>query len=303
LPTDLELFERVQMTLDFIIIGAEKSGTTLLVELLRRSPSVALPAHEVRYFRDPFFPDRELPDSHFSDADRGKLRGIKHPSYLGRANVPARIKAHSPDVKIIAILRDPIERTIASYLHYFRHGQIPTLSPNVGIPILLDRPDSAPKYRDIIEFGHYSKYLSLYLEHFRRDQLLVLEFEQFVRQPTAINAVTDFLGIAPISDTSISRINEGTYDWGECMRRNHRAKMSFIYDEGMNIIGSRQPSSLVPAHDYPPEAVSIIEPVRDLLRSRYEKESEALTDLGLLSPKHWPSPVMPEPVAKQHLPE
>ena len=75
-------------------------------------------------------------------------------------------------------------------------------------------------------------------------------------------------------------------------------KNCFIYDEGMNIIGSRQPSSLVPAHDYPPEAVSIIEPVRDLLRARYGRESGALADLGLLSPKHWPSLVMPEPVAK-----
>src|SRR5579872_4213054 len=167
--------------LDFVIIGAEKSGTTLLVDRLRRSPHVTMPANEVRYFRDPFFPKRERPDLYFSEGDADKLKGIKHPSYLGNLEVPQNIKAHSPNAKLIAILRNPIDRTIASYLHYLRHGQIPCIHPNVGIPIMFENPDASPKYRDIIAFGDYAHYLGLYLKCFPREQILVLEFETLTR--------------------------------------------------------------------------------------------------------------------------
>lgn len=228
------------MGLGFIIIGGEKCGTTLLVELLRRSPEIAMPDREVRYFRDPFFPNREYPDQQFTSADIWKLRGIKHPSYLGRPEVPKRIAAHAPKAKLIAILRDPVKRTLASYLHYVRHGQIPCIHPNEGIPQMFAAPDASSKYRDIIAFGEYAKYLELYLALFPRQQLLVLEQEAFVRDPSGVERLFDFLGVArPEISWPLPRVNDGGYDWDECRRMHHLARAHFDYDEWSNIVGEK----------------------------------------------------------------
>lgn len=273
--------------LDFIIVGAEKSGTTLLVDLLRRSPDVAIPQQEVRYFRNPFFPDKERPDLYFSDANGRKLRGIKHPSYLGRPEVPQRIKEHSPSAKIIAILRDPIERTLASYLHYVRHGQIPCLSPNVGIPLLFENPDASPKYRDIIEFGDYAKYLQIFLQHFPRNQLLVLEFKEFMRSPDSVNVMFQFLSLTTPGDLwPLPRINEGNYDWGECQRLYGEAKRRFVYDDRANIIGTRDAGNTIYTSSEP-QIVELSPHVRNFLAERYKSQSASLERLGLLTPRNW----------------
>lgn len=275
------------LTLDFVIIGAQKSGTTLLVDLLLRSPRVAVPRSEVRYFRDPFFPEHERPDEFFGPGDQAKLKGIKHPSYLGQPEVPARIKDHSPDAKLIAILRDPVERALASYVHYLRFGQIPCIHPDLGIPIAFGSPDASPKYRDIVEFGDYARYLSLFLEHFPREQLLVLELEEFVRSPAAVNSLFEFLSLpAPPGLWPLHRVNEGIYDWGECQRLHHESTKRFVYDEAANIIGDRE--GLRPAAGpFDPQPLQLSSQARSLLASHYRSQRESLRALGLLDPHAW----------------
>jgi len=274
--------------LDFVIIGAEKSGTTLLVDRLRRSPHVTMPVNEVRYFRDPFFPKRERLDLYFSEGDADKLKGIKHPSYLGRPEVPTRIKSHSPDAKLIAILRDPAERAVASYLHYLRHGQIPCIHPNVGIPIMLDDPEASPKYRDILAFGDYARYLGLYLENFAREQMLVLEFEAFTHSQDGLQSLFDFLGLAvPAGTWPLKTVNGGTYDWGICRRQNAEAWQKFIFDDARNIIGSTGECVRNAVTDEAPEPLAINEDVMTLLKTRYANQVPDLRAMGLLDPQYW----------------
>ncbi|HYU13830.1 MAG TPA: sulfotransferase [Stellaceae bacterium] len=277
------------MKLDFVIIGAEKSGTTLLVELLRRSPQVAMPKIEVRYFRDPFYPERERSDVYFDAEDSERLKRIKHPSYLGRPEVPGRIKEHSPNAKLVAILRDPVARTLASYLHYIRHGQIPCLHPNIGISALFADPHASPKYGDIISFGYYSKFLGLYLDLFRREQILVIELEEFIRTPTGLRDLFAFLGVTtrPAGLWPLPLVNSGDYNWGRCQQAHYEARHRLVYDESANIIGIRRDAVPVPRCSFDRQSCELSPEVRALVAQCYAGECEALRNLGLLHPRHW----------------
>jgi hypothetical protein len=106
-------YQNSRRSLDFIIVGAEKAGTSYLSKALSFSDDIYMPEREVRFFRDPFYHHREQLDNLLIGRDNVKV-GIKHPSYLGRTEVPARIYEHNKDIKLIFILRDPVERAISS---------------------------------------------------------------------------------------------------------------------------------------------------------------------------------------------
>jgi hypothetical protein len=281
-------------TLDFIIVGAEKAGTTFLSKTLRQSSEVYIPERETRHFRNPFYPEREKLDDIFAGKEGVKL-GIKHPSYLGREEVPERIHQHNPAVKLIVILRNPVERAISSYLHYINHGQIPLVHPNEGLQTLFDLRRDVPKYNDILEFGLYFKYIRLYLTHFNRENMLILEFEDFFKGDVPFSRVTDFLGIAPIASVPRKPVNEGTYNWNECILSFARALMFNAYDDLLNIVGPRRHPYLESYdREWPnlklemsTSPVRIRDEVRRLLHDFYKDDMNALKSSGIFKPVNW----------------
>ncbi len=280
--------------LDFIIAGAEKAGTSYLSKVLCSSPDIVMPEHEVRHFRDPFYPDRERLDDLLQNKNGEKV-GIKHPSYLGRAEVPERIHKHSPDMKLIFVLRNPVERAISSYLHYIRHGQIPLLHPNEGFLRMVEERDRHPKYRDILEFGLYHKYIQMYQFHFKSDNLLILEYEEFLNGAVDMSPVTSFLAIKPIANPPASRINEGTRNWHSCQVDFIRAIAFNRYDEGLNIIGRHDQPYLDSFDQNLPQLrralandpIVIDKNARAALQSFYENDIKALRKADLLQPVNW----------------
>lgn len=224
--------------LDFIIAGAEKAGTSFLTNAFASSNEVFIPKNEIRIFRDPFYSDREPLEKYFLNKKDVKL-GIKHPSYLGRPEVPERIYKHNPDVKVLFILRNPVERAISSYVHYMNNAQIPLIEINRGIMQMEEKRWKIPKYNDILEFGLYYKYLALYQKYFKAKSMLVIEYESFFDGTVDFSAITNFLGISPISGVSQTRINEGEYDWHKCFVNYCRAVMFNQYDNDLNVIGKK----------------------------------------------------------------
>jgi len=281
-------------SLDFIIAGAEKAGTSYISTVLCSSEQIVMPAHEVRYFRDPFYPNQEKLDDLLANKNEAKV-GIKHPSYLGKPEVPKRIHQHNRDMKLLFILRDPVERAISSYLHYTRRGQVPLLHPNDGLPALEAGRDKHPKYRDILEFGLYYKYLSMYLELFKAEQILVLEYEQFFNGRVDMTPVTEFLKIAPITNVPESRINEGTRDWKSCEIDFICALAFNKYDDGLNIVGRNEQPYLdsfvqhLPAirQAIGPAPIAINEDARQTLQSYYASDLAALKASGIIKPINW----------------
>ena len=112
-------------TLAFMIIGAQKCATTTLFELLRQPPDAAMPLEkEVPLLTTPQV-DREaltsFAESHL-DTRKGQLRGKVTPQYMADSAVPARIATLIPQCKLIAVLRDPIERSRSHYRMGQRRG-------------------------------------------------------------------------------------------------------------------------------------------------------------------------------------
>jgi hypothetical protein len=185
--------------LDLIVIGAQKAGTTSLFEHLRQHPELYLPPGKER----PFFSDDEayaagwpsFAADTFADAPEAALWGKATPSYmLGcpvRADgktpgeqrfesteriIPERIRELFPDVKLVAILRDPVERCVSNYrMHAMGRPSLPPLDRRIAE---LLRPDALENSRRLgtagfVTRGEYGRILEGYYAVFPRDQIFV----------------------------------------------------------------------------------------------------------------------------------
>jgi hypothetical protein len=194
--------------LDFIIIGAQKSGTTSLYKYLQGHPELyLLPEKEAPFFNyDPSF-DRGwdwFAREYFTNAPTEKLWGKATPGYMADARVPQRIAAVTPEAKLIVLLRNPIDR---AYSHYrmqvkrdvekrsFRECLEIKLRPEVLAQERLLPPGI--ELEGYFAMGEYGRILGKYLELFPRNQLLVLFTEDLEKDPRGVlRRVLRFLKVA-----------------------------------------------------------------------------------------------------------
>src|SRR5271166_1577090 len=116
---------------DFAIIGAGKSATTWLHMGLRKHPEIFLPENETPFFEDPYYCESDLRPL-FSElrAARGYATvGIKRPNYLCTPGCADRLAKHIPRARLIAMLRNPVERAVSQYFHLVRSGRLPVEDP------------------------------------------------------------------------------------------------------------------------------------------------------------------------------
>jgi hypothetical protein len=169
---------------NFVIIGAQKSAITFLHWVLRLHPDVFMPEMEIPFLESPDYENHgmERLESIFSGKDE-KLLGIKRPNYIADEAVALRIKKHLPEAKLIAILRNPVERMVSAYYHYMNTGFIPVSNIETGMSHLLNG-DYGHKYKrakEIIEFGFYFRHLQRYKSYFDSNNFLVLLHEDFIQ--------------------------------------------------------------------------------------------------------------------------
>ena len=175
-------------TLDFIIIGVQKGGTTSLHHHLSRHPEVYVPeSKEV-----PFFTLDEryakgvdwLLEKYYAGAPEGARLGKATPQYmLGSPEAPTEAVAHRiartlPDVKLIALLREPISRAVSQWRMAVRKGHdarsFERAARDLLHPRALDAARRVPKgTNSYLTQGEYGRILSAYAANFPREQLLV----------------------------------------------------------------------------------------------------------------------------------
>ena len=190
--------------IDFMIIGAQKSASTFIHMCLQDHPEVFMPVEEISYFENPDYNDNNLGEiileaSEEVDLNKKKI-GIRRPSYLTLDEVPERIFKNNPNIKLIAILRNPIERAISSYFHYIKYGFIPLIDFEKGLKKIFnshkDFYDKYPKSDEIAKFGLYGHYLSNYYKLFKKKQLKIFLHEDIVANPNAaIKDIYSFLNL------------------------------------------------------------------------------------------------------------
>ena len=177
----------------FIIIGAAKSGTTTLYEYLRRHPQVYMSTpKEPDFFAIDRVYDRGLNwyCSLFRDAQSDQVCGEASTTYTRLPIFPhaaQRIAEVLPSVKLIYILRDPIERAYSHHVHEIKcKQQQPRTTFEEGI-----------KQRShLVVSSDYMKHIQLYLQFFPRESLLCLLMEDLIEQPDKIlKEVCDFINI------------------------------------------------------------------------------------------------------------
>ena len=175
--------------IDFLIIGATKSATTWLQHSLQRDPQVYMPAPELHYFSREFQRGDDWYLSHFKTANSAHLVGEKSNSYLDSQLAASRIRAALPDVKLIAQLRNPIERAYSDYCMLYRRGEV-----GRDLSLYFD-PDKALNSRFLVG-GLYHQHIRRYLDYFPESQLLILLYEDLAINSSAqLGRFRRFIGL------------------------------------------------------------------------------------------------------------
>ncbi len=176
---------------DFMIIGAQKSGTTSLAYQLAQHPALSISDQkEPHYFSKSKDWQADLARYHkLFSPEAGQLCFEASTSYSFLPEYPEtarRLQAYNPDLKLIYILRHPVERIRSHYLHRLRRGKVfrAPAAEIRRIPIYLDR-------------SRYATQIRPYLELFPPENVLILIFEEYAADPeAAFGQVADLLGIA-----------------------------------------------------------------------------------------------------------
>jgi hypothetical protein len=144
---------------DFLGVEAQKSGTTSLHRLLAGHPQIFLPAeNELKYFSKRYGEGVEWYAARYASAGRQQFCGEITPYYLFHPEAPQRIYALLPRIRIIVLLRDPVERALSQFFHSRRLGleclelgAALTAEPErlSGAGVVLARPDGVPEGVDL----------------------------------------------------------------------------------------------------------------------------------------------------------
>lgn len=191
---------------NFIIIGAEKAGTTSLYHYLKKHPQIYMsPEKEPFYYvfkkgtpkilgnninKDIFLRTRIKNEKEYRkqfEGVSGELAiGEASASYLYVKEAAYAIKHDIPKVKIIVVLRQPAERAYSNYLHCIKRGVEPTRDFNLYVKNNLEESRINENWGLIlyyIEKGFYHKYLTEYFKLFDKENIKVVLFNNLKNNP------------------------------------------------------------------------------------------------------------------------
>jgi hypothetical protein len=217
---------------DFLIIGAPKAGTTALHAALAQHPQVfastpketkywlcddAPPPHYAgpgdKHSQQEWIWRRSDYDAVFAAAEPGQLRGESTPFYLWSRGAHRRIGEALPDVKLISVVRDPVDRAYSNWMHLWSDG----LEPEADFVRAFELQDRrvaagwAPfwRYRDL---GRYGEQFAHLFQHVPPRQHLILRYRDIIDEPLiTLNRACEFLGIDTDVVTSIPSDNARRY--------------------------------------------------------------------------------------------
>jgi hypothetical protein len=214
------------MTLpNFLIIGAQKAGTTLLWDVVDQHPEIYMSKRkEIHYFTslcgNVLALEGDRVSAHdlasyqsFFQASNGAVAiGEASTSYLHTPGVAEQIKKLLPDVKIISVLRNPVERAYSHYLFMVRHGLETEQRFADALAKEEERIAQGVPFGRYRQIGRYYEHLQRYLHCFPREQLHICLFEDLIKRPAETYAeIFDFLGVSKdfVADTSVRRNPSG----------------------------------------------------------------------------------------------
>jgi hypothetical protein len=229
---------------DFVIVGATKSATTWLQRNLQQHSAVFMPGTETHYFSWHFDRGPAWYRAFFAPAAAHQIVGEKSTSYLDHPEAAQRLREALPEVRLVMQLRNPIERVWAHYCMDFRRGEV---SADVDRHLRADGVDG----ERLRAGGLYFRHVSRFFELFPREQLCVTLYDDLDREPASVlNRIRAHVGLASAAAVAIEPVGDGA--------RRRRT-------------GS--------AHARPARYPALSDAIRDGLRSYYEDDVRALSQL------------------------
>jgi hypothetical protein len=242
--------------IDFIVIGAARSGTTSLFMNLRAHPQIFIPLEkEICFFSDhdryQLGPEWYM-KNYFAGIGTEVITGEITPAYMLFEYVAERIHQTTPQSKLIALLRNPIDRAY-SHFRFARRLDIEERDFGKAIAALFTRgwiSDSQifSQNNEYLMFGEYGRILQNYLRYFPREQIKILFFEQFQENTTAtMKEIYEFLGVR--SDFTSDKFSKRQNVGGEvkykallklqtCLKNNEKIKKTLLTLFPPNLLGA-----------------------------------------------------------------
>lgn len=289
-------------TIDFTIIGAQKAGTTSLYGYVAQHPDVFVPAmKEIGYFANDRLYDEgeQYLETFYRDANDESVIGHAYVTIMLVEEAAERLHEHNPSMRLIASLRNPIDRAYSAYWHARRNG-IEDLSFEEAI----EREQSGGNTtfeeqatRSYVGGGEYMRRLEPFIERFEREQLLVLLADDLrLRREETVARVFRHIGADPEVPVDVStRENTAqlprvatvqrliTTDYPEArVRRGHACDLAGSRaEEGRRAGGAGQPAALRLSRDGSQDARALARALRQAQPAAVQVAGAGSVGLGV----------------------
>lgn len=214
-----------KLPVDFVIVGAQRAGSTFFADLVSQHPSIFIPTLELPVFEKRFFDtwDPRILDR-FLSPGRGKTVGIKRPDSLGSPGVAANIAQMYPYAKIVVVLRDPVRRLISA-AHWYMYTRLIPVEDLATLTSRLQRV--APEWKNdeaadnpyvqLLRFGAYAWCLESYLKEFSQYGVYIVFNDHLrpkQRRDQELHRFWEYLNLPPHTgvNESLARANAVIYD-------------------------------------------------------------------------------------------
>jgi hypothetical protein len=211
---------------DFLVIGAQKAGTTALYAYLRWHPGVTGPSwKEVSFFDRHWWRGEAWYRGQFPLRSGGQLVGEASPSYLFHPLAPERVRSLVPDARLVAMMRDPVDRAYSHYQHEVALGREPLSFEDAlaaedertrgEVERLVADPRAFSRAwwdHTYVARGMYAEQIEGWLAVFPHEQLMVVTTDELGERPAeTYTSVLAFLGVAPHALADYPRVFDRDY--------------------------------------------------------------------------------------------
>jgi sulfotransferase family protein len=228
---------RVEL-LDFILAGAQKSGTTALHYFLSKHPNITMgDQQEIHFFdNDALFAsnvDYEELHKHYPPLAPSTTAGDCTPSYIYHAPAAERIWRYNPKIKLLILLRNPVDRAFAHWNMQRFRGREP-LDFFDAVREEKDRFAGAPPAEArrfaYVDRGFYGRQLERLFKFFPRDQIKAVKFEEFrEKQRETLTCIFSFLDLEPLRSVRSKDRNIVPYE--RAMNWEERVFLYSLFEE------------------------------------------------------------------------
>jgi hypothetical protein len=211
---------------NFMILGAQKCGTTALWNTLCQNPDIGNTEKEKQFFSNDIYFSKGINfySCKFNGQKHKKLNGDADPNYLWLPCVPERVKKHLPNCKFIVLLRNPVDRAYSQFQHNARARRIRNKSFE---EVLKWEQNEKGIYHTYLSRSRYAEQLERWFDLFAREQFYIQSFEEFCRDGhNTIREVETFLDA-----TNTKLVPPGQLSTYKEMRHEIRERLSEYFRE------------------------------------------------------------------------